>query len=226
MSHSDEHFPEDLRDIAQRLTEARPTLSAFELDDLRGRVHGRVTRPSAGRRAVGRFRRSTLVAILASALMLTSGAGVVIAAGSFGGGDRYVFQTTSVTHESDASFCQYQGPTTFTRVILTRFGIFTISTTFYHCKVIDFHISFHPFFPFAGHSSLLGNPNETYGNIGYFGPGLGGGSSEPYSYSFGNGPAQTTTSTSVDTSAPIGTTGMTIAIGGSTYTLPISTTGS
>jgi hypothetical protein len=248
MGHSDEHLPEDVRDIAARLSEARATLSPLELDDLRSRV----TRPAASRRA-GRLRRSTLVAMLAGALMLTSGAGVVIAAGYFGGGDRYVFQTTSFSHDHDASFCQYHGPVTITHTIPTPFGIYTITITYDCGRVIAVHISFVPFHfppPHGGHGpfpcygnpygiygssrdsygdpyGIYGDPRDSYGNTGYFGPGYcSGGGSEPWQWSFGNGPEQSTSDTSVSTTAPTDTTGMTIAVGGSTYTLPFDFTDS
>ena len=126
MTDFNEQLPEDVRDIAERLTEARVALSPLELDELRGRIHRRVTR-SSKRRGMGTLRRSSLAAILAAALMLTSGAGAVIAAGYFGGnsdgnfgGDSHVFQSTSFRHFRDSSFCQYHGPVTITRVFPTE----------------------------------------------------------------------------------------------------------
>ena len=47
MSQYDDHLPEDLRDIAARLSAARVTPNPLELDELRQRVHGRAAR--AGR---------------------------------------------------------------------------------------------------------------------------------------------------------------------------------
>lgn len=197
MTDFDEHIPEDLRDIAERLTEARAGFTPLELDELRTRVHRRVSRP-ARRRGMGAFRRTSLAAILAAALMLSSGAGAVIAAGYFGGGSQ-VFQTTSFRHDRDASYCQYHGPVTITRVIPTFFGLLIVTITFDCGRVISVHINFIPF-PFPhGHGHGLG-----------------------FGWQFGNGPLQTTSGTSVSTTAPTGTTGMTITSNGSNYTLPFS----
>lgn len=199
MDHFDEHLPEDVRDIAERLTQARATLSPLELDDLRGRIHRRSTRAPRVRRT-SRFRRSSLAAILAAALMLTSGAGAVIAAGYFGGsgGDRYVFQELSFAHDHDASFCQYHGPVTITRFIPTPFGLFIITITYDCGRVINVHITFIPFYPH-------GFPPHHI---------------PPFFWRFDNGPQQGTNDNSVSTTAPTGTTGMTITENGATYTLP------
>jgi hypothetical protein len=211
MSRFDENLPEDVRDIAQRLTEARATLSPLELDDLRGRVHRRVTRRSAGRRT-GRMRRTSLAAILAAALMLTSGAGVVIAAGYFGGnsdgffgGDSHVFQTTNFRDDRDSSYCQYHGPVTVTREFPTTFGLFIITITTDCGRVIDVDIHFIPFFPFP-HGHDQGNQGNGQG----------------FGWRFGDGPQQETNGNSVSTTTPTGTTGMTVTEGGSNYTLPFS----
>src|SRR5450755_3168261 len=120
MTDFNEHLPEDVRDIAERLAEARVTLSPLELDQLRAQVQRRASRPSRSRR-LGGLRRTSLAGILAAALMLTSGAGAVIASTSLGGGSQ-TFQTLSFRHDRDSSFCQYHGPVTITRVIPTFFG--------------------------------------------------------------------------------------------------------
>lgn len=199
MNNFDEHLPEDVRDIAEQLTEARATFSPLELDELHSRIHRRLTRPSK-RRGMRGLRRTSLAGILAAALMLSSGTGVVIAAGYFGGGDAHVFQTTSFRHDHDSSYCQYHGPVTTTRVIPTFFGLLIITITIDCGHVISVHIDFIPF-PFHGHG---------HGHDGGFG------------WRFGNGPEQSTNGTSVSTTAPTGTTGMTITSSGGNYTLPFS----
>jgi uncharacterized repeat protein (TIGR02543 family) len=211
MSRFDESLPGDVRDIAERLTEARATLSPLELDELRGRVHRSVTRRSPGRRT-GRMRRTSLAAILAAALMLTSGAGAVIAAGYFGGnsggnyfgGDSHVFEGTSFDHFRDSSFCQYHGPQTFHEVFPTIFGVFIITITTDCGRVIDVHISFIPFFP----------PHHHFPFPGGFGWFFGG-----------HGPEQFTSGPDVSTTAPDGTTGMTIVVDGQTFTIPLDGSG-
>ena len=202
MSHFDEHLPEDVRDIAERLTEARATLSPLESDELRGRVRRRVGRSSKERR-FGGLRRSWLAGILAGTLMLSSGAGVVVAAGYFGGGDSHVFDGFSFRHDRDSSFCQYHGPVTITRVIPTFFGLLIITITFDCGHVISVHISFIPFH----------FPPHHHGDDDWFG------------WRFGDGPEQTTKGPSVSTTAPSGTTAMTITANGSSYTFPISVSG-
>ena len=201
MARNEEHLPEDIRDIAARLTEARATLTPLEADELSGRVRRRVAR--APRRGARRLRRTSLAAILAAALMLTSGAGAVIAAGYFGGhsdgffgGDSQVFQSFNFRHDRDASYCQYHGPQTITRVIPTFFGIFIITITFDCGRVVDVHISFIPYhlphqFPHWG-------------------------------YEFDGGNQQQTNNVSVSTTAPTGTSSMTLTENGQHYTVPFN----
>lgn len=90
MSENDGQLPEDLRDIAERLSAARVTPSRFELDDLYQRVHGRVDRrrgPLRGRRrSTAALRMNLVAAALTLGLVLTSGVGVVLASEWFGGG--------------------------------------------------------------------------------------------------------------------------------------------
>src|ERR1700753_75020 len=107
MTNFDEHLPDDVRDIAERLVDARVTLSPFEFDDLRARVQRRVSRPSRGRRLSG-LRKSSIAGALAAALMLSSGAGAVIASTSIGGGSQ-TFQALSFRDNRDSSYCQYHG---------------------------------------------------------------------------------------------------------------------
>jgi uncharacterized repeat protein (TIGR02543 family) len=119
MAQFDDQLPEDLRDIAARLHAARVTPTELELDELRRRVHGRARRAPQRRSLAGALRVKGVAALLTMGLMLTTGAGVVFATGSFGtggssnpfGDDPFgnVFQSTSFRHGGDASFCQYHG---------------------------------------------------------------------------------------------------------------------
>ena len=111
MDHNGEHLPEDIREIAARLSAARETATPLELDGLRRRVHGSARRAGA-MRPRGRLRRvlgmNFVAALLASGLMLTSGAAVVIASGSIGGGSySKTWQNTSFYGHDSASYCEY-----------------------------------------------------------------------------------------------------------------------
>lgn len=89
MSEHDGHLPEDLRDIAERLSAARVTPSRFELDELYQRVYGRVEggrTPWRRRRFATVVRMNLVAAALTMGLVLTSGVGVVLASEWFGGG--------------------------------------------------------------------------------------------------------------------------------------------
>jgi len=195
MSHFDEHLPEDVRDIAERLTEARVTLSPLELDELRGRVQRRVAR-SPKPRHLGGLRRGWLAGLLAATLMLSSGVGVVLAGSSLGGGSQ-TFAGFSFRHDRDSSYCQYHGPVTITREFPTFFGIFVITIT-YDCRhIISIHITFIPFPHGHGHD-------------------------HDFFWRFGDGPEQGGNGSSVSTTAPTGTTGITIIQGNQSYTLPFS----
>jgi uncharacterized repeat protein (TIGR02543 family) len=145
MSLYDEHLPEDLRDIAERLSAARVTLSPLELDDLRRRVHGRAGRPRrAPRGSFARALRGHLVAVvLTLGLVLTSGVGVVLASDSFGGHGPQpygnVWQDTNFHFPKFASFCQYIGKKTWTYSWHTPHGILTL-ILLWDCRFLTYHI--------------------------------------------------------------------------------------
>ena len=130
--------------------------------------------------------------------MLTSGAGAVIASTSIGGGSQ-TYQALSFRNDRDSSYCQYHGPTTVTRVIPTFFGLLIVTITYDCGHVIAVHIDFIPYWFPHGH-----------------------GHDQGFGWRFGNGPQQDTGDNSVSTTAPTGTTGMTIDSGGTDYTLPFS----
>lgn len=136
MDHREQQRPDDVREIAARLTAARETLSPHELDDLRRRVGRRVGRgPRRGRLA--RWRTKWVAAVLATGLMLTTGAGVVIACSSIGGGSN-TYDPISFHNMRDASFCQYRGPFTRTYTIKTRHGILVVVIV-WDCRHLTIH---------------------------------------------------------------------------------------
>ena len=106
MSQYDDQLPEDVRDIAARLSAARATPTPLELDALRRRVHGRAAR-SAGavpRRGYARaMRRNIVAALLTGGLVMTTGVGVVLASGANTG-------SISTSQNESASNCQYHKP--------------------------------------------------------------------------------------------------------------------
>jgi hypothetical protein len=106
MSQYDDQLPEDVRDIAARLSAARATPSPLELDELRRRVHGRAARPGNApqRRGFARvMRRNFVAALLTAGLVMTTGVGVVLASGANNG-------SISTSQNESASNCQYHKP--------------------------------------------------------------------------------------------------------------------
>jgi hypothetical protein len=208
VSEHDGHLPEDLQDIANRLSAARATPSALELDELRRRVHGRAARRgSAPRRSLAAaLRRNTLVAALTGALVLFSGVGVVIASESFGGhggdshsgdshgGDNNVFQTTSLHGDNNASFCQYHGPGEHRYRFRTRHGWVDVDVV-WDCRHFHFHFDFAP------------DRGFRYGG---------------FDYRFGNGPSYGSKDQSYDTTADPGTPSVTVDCDGSQFTVPLT----
>lgn len=182
MAHFDDQLPDDVRDIAERLSASRATFTPLELDALRQRVQMRVKRAPARRGMVARMRARWVAVLLAAGLTLSSGAGVVLACTSIGGGSQ-TFDTTSFHYARDASYCQYHGPFTQTLYIRTPHGIITIVVV-WDCRRL--HIHFDSGFPF----------NWRFGDGGW--------------------------SNSNDGYGPEGTSGVTVSVGGSTYTQPFS----
>jgi len=191
MSQHDDQLPEDLRDIAARLSAARATPTALELDELRRRVHARVGR--AGRSPqrhgfAGALRTKLVAVLLTMGLVLTSGAGVVLASESFGFGGPNpfgnVWQSFGFHHDKYASWCQYHGPQTWTHSWRTRHSILTV-IMFWDCRFLTVHF-------FCG---------------------------EPFGFRWGEGPWYDTrltsyTATSSDPNSPLAVT-----VDGVTYTL-------
>jgi uncharacterized repeat protein (TIGR02543 family) len=191
MSQYDDQLPEDLRDIAARLSAARVTPTPLELDELRRRVHGRVGRAgrSPQRRGFAGALRTKLVAVcLTLGLTMTTGVGVVLACDSFGGGGQNqfgnVWQTTSFRHDHDASYCQYHGPETWSYSWRTRHSILTVFYV-WDCK----HLTV--FFQCG----------------------------EPFGFRWDNGGWNDTDLTSYNSVAPNEDSALTVTVDGVTYTL-------
>src|SRR5579872_1683399 len=104
MSQFDDQFPDDVREIAERLGDARATFSPLELDRLRERLARRAPRSPRG--FVSSLRMRSVAGLLALGLMLSSGAGVVIASSALGGGS-HTFDSTRLRPAHDASECEY-----------------------------------------------------------------------------------------------------------------------
>src|ERR1035441_10315580 len=107
MSQFDD-LPEDLRDIAARLSAARVNPSPLELDELRRRVHGRAGRAARSPQRGGFarvLRMNVVAAMLTVGLVLSSGVGIVFACTALGGGGSSN-PTWPITLEN-ASWCQY-----------------------------------------------------------------------------------------------------------------------
>jgi hypothetical protein len=215
MSRNEEHLPEDLRDIAERLTEARATFTPLELDDLHGRLRRRTERrrgTPGRRRFATRFRMNSVAGLVAAGLMLTSGAGAVIAATSFGGddhgrsGDNFgknfgdTYGGTSFNHGRDGSFCQYHGPIVHHYFVHTRHGLVEVIVTVF-CGHVHYHIEFIPDRGFRSRGDRDGQ----------------------FDYRFdGQGPTYWSQGSSCDGNAPDGTTEISVGVDGSNYNLPTS----
>src|ERR1700689_2766289 len=179
MSQYDDHLPEDLRDIAERLPAARVTLSPLEADELRRRVHARAGRARrAPRRGLAHVLRAHLVAVvLTLGLVLTSGVGVVFACDSLGGSGPQppgnVWQDTNWHYPKLAWFCQYIGKKTWSYSWKTPHGVITLIFV-WDCRFLWYHIY----------------------------------CSQPFGFKWGNGPSYDTKLTSYTGTAPNTDSGM------------------
>jgi len=195
----DDELPEHVREIAARLVEARAVLSPVEFDELRGRIRRRLER-APRRSAVSGLRHNWIAGVAAIGLMLTSGAGAVIAstslAGSRGHGDSLgsnferTFSDTSVHHMRDASSCAFSGP--FADTI--RDGSLAI-TLVWDCRALHVDIRV------EGNGSV-----RTHGS---------------FSVRFADGSVHSGKGF-WDGFAPTGSTGMIVSAGGVMYTVPFS----
>jgi uncharacterized repeat protein (TIGR02543 family) len=147
MSHH-ERFPEDVRDIASRLSEARVVPTEFELDELKQRIFRRAARAARVPKAASfaRAMRMKLVAVpLTVALTLSAGVGVVFACENLGSGGGGSWKWPSPP--SSASWCQYKGPWSYSDSWKTKHSTLTV-LWFWDCKHLTVTISCGSWFGF------------------------------------------------------------------------------
>ncbi|HLW95231.1 MAG TPA: hypothetical protein VKS25_07645 [Solirubrobacteraceae bacterium] len=187
MERNEDQLPEDVRGIAARLTAARVTPSALELDELRGRVHHRLRRGEpTPRRGLGAVLRVHGVAVLlATGLILTSGVGVVLASGSFGGGDKQTYGDTDFHgHDKHASSCQYDNEWSGDYSWQTQHSTMHVYVD-WDCDDYTIHVH----------------------------------CGDEYQYKFGNKGWNDVKETSYTTTAPSGTSGLTLKTGGQSHSI-------
>ncbi|HWI21241.1 MAG TPA: hypothetical protein VNT22_01360 [Baekduia sp.] len=187
MSKNDDRIPEDLADIAGRLSAGKATIEPSRRNELRERVRMAAIGSARSRRRLIAGPMNFAVAALAAGAILTSSAGVVMATSGLGGSSHNNSWWGWPWHgHKDASSCQYKGP--FTRTYTYRYKQLVITVTVtWNCKHLKYSFS----------------------------------SNLPFSYQYGNGPTHGFKSGSHQSTAPSGTSGVTIIFGGKKYTLPL-----
>jgi hypothetical protein len=169
MSEHDSQLPEDLRDIAERLSAARVTPSRFELDELYQRVYVRFERggsPWRGRRFAGVLRMNLVAAVLTLGLVLTSGVGVVLASEWFGGGSN-TYQDVNFKGYDDAD-CKVENSGSWS----SSYSWKTHDSTLYvnvvwNCKYLTIHVTCgDPISYEWGGGSWTDTKSESYTTIG------------------------------------------------------------
>ena len=169
MSEHDSQLPEDLRDIAERLSAARVTPSRFELDELYQRVYVRFERggsPWRGRRFAGVLRMNLVAAVLTVGLVLTSGVGVVLASEWFGGGSN-TYQDVNFKGYDDAD-CKVENSGSWS----SSYSWKTHDSTLYvnvvwNCKYLTIHVTCgDPISYQWGGGSWTDTKSESYTTIG------------------------------------------------------------
>ena len=136
------------------------------------------------------LRKNFVAVALTLGLVFSSGVGVVLASGSFGGqgdggfgsGAAQVWRILNFHHPSIASFCEYDGKKTSTYTWHTRHSILTV-ILYWDCKFLTFHIT----------------------------------CGAPFGFRLGDGPWNDAELTSYTGTAPINSSGLTITADGSTY---------
>jgi hypothetical protein len=226
MGHNEEHLPEDVRDIAERLTESRASFTPIELDGLRERLKRRLGQgsPSHGRR-LSRLRMKSIAGVAAIGLMLTAGAGVVIAGTSISGGTNAgggnlssfsqsfnnTFRNTSLRHDPDASFCQYQTPVILVFRFVTPSGTLIIRIVI-TCNVVHISITF-----IANGGSGSGSGSDSQGSDSQ-----GSDSNPGFEFGFNQGHRHHWRGSSYNTNAPDWAKTMTVKVGRSSHTVPVN----
>ncbi len=162
---------------------------------------------------------NSIAALLSAGLMLTTGAGVVIACtslagnqgnngqgndgrGNNGNGNNSIgsllndtYRGTNFNDPRNASFCEYNQPITRVFYYPTRHGVLVVTVTFF-CGRIHVHVQF--------------DPDRGFRLTGFY-------------YRWGNGPANNCSGSSYDADAPNnGANYVTVGADGGTYNVPFS----
>ncbi len=85
MSTSDERFPGELSEIAERLRTGRPQVTALELDRVKTQVRNRAVRTSTNKGSFMKSRLAITAMLVVGLLMSMGGAGLAISGGSGSG---------------------------------------------------------------------------------------------------------------------------------------------
>jgi hypothetical protein len=111
----DEHLPEDLREAAKAMRDARTEPTPLQLDEIKLRAMSQADRDDNvglfGSLA-GAWRRKAIALLLAVGVMFTSASGVVVASSSLGskGKGKYDFKKKWTKPKKDSSHSQYCPP--------------------------------------------------------------------------------------------------------------------
>ena len=93
--HFDTQLPADLADVAQRLTQDAPRMSALELDELKRRVTKRDARNATHQTRSIMRARFTFTSLLAAGILMTSGGATLAVSGLADRADEEQYGTTT-----------------------------------------------------------------------------------------------------------------------------------
>jgi hypothetical protein len=93
--HFDTQLPADLADVAQRLTQDAPRMSAIELDELKRRVTTRDARKQTHQTRSIMRARFTFTSLLAAGILMTSGGATLAVSGLANRADEEQYGTTT-----------------------------------------------------------------------------------------------------------------------------------
>jgi hypothetical protein len=172
MSQHDGQLPEDLREIAERLSAARETPSPFELDELCRRVYWAVERGGSLPRR-GRFaalvRMKFVAAALTVGLVLTSGVGVVLASEWFGGGSNTYQDVNFKGYDNADCHVEHNGEWSSNYSWKTHDSTLYVNVV-WNCEYLTVHVTCgDPITYKWGNGSWYDTKKESYTTIGYSG---------------------------------------------------------
>jgi len=162
MSHH-ERLPDDLRDTAARLSEARVAPTELELDELKQRIFRRTARATSAPRAASfaRAMRMKLVAVpLTLALTLSAGVGVVFACENLGGGGGGSWKWPAPPKNASC-IAEHKGQWSYTDSWKTKHSILTV-LWFWDCKHLTVTISCGQWFGFKWGGGSWGDELTSY----------------------------------------------------------------